>query len=105
MSVETEFGSMVPKDKNREEQQDLAEKKEKALLEMQASFLGVAHSEATRKLIEMVNEQLVARIETLIENDGEARMCIKMLGELGVKKGLAQGAAKKLQDKYFKIED
>lgn len=102
--METEFGSMKPKQLSLEEKAEAEAVEKKKNLESQSTFLGVANSEAQKVLVNLLNKKLIERISELCGEDPEASFCLKILQELGVQTAYAEQAAKELEEMYLKSD-
>ena len=102
--VETAFGTTKPKELDREQREAIAAEEEKKRLESKTAFLSVAESESHKVLVGLINKKLEERITELVDADPEASVCVKILSELGIQKGHAAQAAKKLEELYLKTK-
>lgn len=81
---------MVEKEKN------AASKKEEERLKKQAECAWITSSDAGKKIIDLVEGELLIRAAGLIKNDPEACAYMKVLESLGIQEALAEKAVKQL---------
>jgi len=80
-----------------------AETEAKERLKAEASWQGVAESDAGRKLLDLIRDKLDKRVEELVKADPESSAYVKILKEMGLKEATARAAAKALFDKELNM--
>lgn len=77
------------------------DQREEKTLREQAEFLNIVTSEAGARLVDLIVEKLVKRIEEMIRLDPEAAAYAKILNEIGNRENLANRAVNKLYERQY----
>lgn len=93
--------SLRPKTWDRKAEQERLSRQDEADLREQAVFLGIHQSPGGKLMLDLIQDQMIARIEVLIKADAEAAAYMGLINALGARFTAAEEAVKKLYERNF----
>lgn len=100
--VKTDPRTGRPVEEAVKEKEAAQDKQAETHLKGQAAFQGFSESEAGQQLLTIVRAKYATRVAELAKADPECQAYDKILREIGVKEGMAKGAARQLYQRSLK---
>jgi len=93
----------LPREKVQTDRANQDARKEELTLKEKASLVGIVESPEGRKIITLIEEALMHRIDQFIKQDPAAQELSKLLSTLGVKDNQARAAVDQLHQRYLTL--
>ncbi|MFZ5773076.1 MAG: hypothetical protein ACOY4W_16775 [Thermodesulfobacteriota bacterium] len=103
-NTEVDIVTGMPVEFEASRRQRVADAQEKDELLRQIGFLRVTESEAAASLLQLIEDRLTKRVETLVALDPEAKAFIDLLKKFGERTFAARLAARKMVEQQARME-